>query len=625
LIETVSGVKSSHADNDKVILENNIFGVDINEESIEIAKLSLWLRTAKRGRLLSDLSNNIKCGNSLIDDKTVDKEKAFNWHKEFPQVFGEQAQEQEPEQNVVITKEVKPDYLEMIEQNARLALEKAKLAAELSNEALEYSKKVYEYVELQQLTAGEPEIQYGISKGGFDVVIGNPPYGVKFSEIEKKYLTRFDTLVPDYEIYIYFISLATDKLLKTHGKLGYIFPNTFLSILYGKNYREKLINNFTINEIVDLSEDRTFVDASVRTCIFNLTKSFNNESKVEFKKISDNNSKTVELIHAFDKSVLEENLDNWLSISSVSTNFLAILNRIKNNAVVNDFFEVSQGYIPYRRSDLIKTFGEQGNAIVDERLWHSDVKLDSDYKQEILGKNLFRYYNTESESYVKYGKHLASYVPPKFFEYPRVLIREITSQTLNCNYLEKQLYNNPSIINVINEKNLLHLKFLLTILNSKLIGWYHNNVSPKAKKGLFPKILINDVRNIPIKAISKEAQKPFIEKADQMLCLNKALHEHAGKFTRNLQREFGLESLTKKLENWYGLSYADFLKELEKQKIKLSLNKKAEWEDYFITESKLVKEISATINQTDQEIDRMVYELYELTLEEIEVVENSIL
>ncbi len=75
------------SDVEKSILENNLFGVDINEESVEIAKLSLWLRTAQPNRKLNDLSNNIKCGNSLIDDPAVGGEKAFDWEKEFPQVF----------------------------------------------------------------------------------------------------------------------------------------------------------------------------------------------------------------------------------------------------------------------------------------------------------------------------------------------------------------------------------------------------------------------------------------------------------------------------------------------------------------------------------------------------------
>ena len=72
---------------DNAILENNLFGVDINDESVEIAKLSLWLHTAQKGRKLSTLNNNIKCGNSLIDDESVAGDKAFNWQKEFPAVF----------------------------------------------------------------------------------------------------------------------------------------------------------------------------------------------------------------------------------------------------------------------------------------------------------------------------------------------------------------------------------------------------------------------------------------------------------------------------------------------------------------------------------------------------------
>jgi type I restriction-modification system DNA methylase subunit len=71
------------------ILENNIYGVDLNDESVEIAKLSLWLRTAQKGRKLNSLNNNIKCGNSLIDDVTVAGDKAFSWEKEFPEVFEE--------------------------------------------------------------------------------------------------------------------------------------------------------------------------------------------------------------------------------------------------------------------------------------------------------------------------------------------------------------------------------------------------------------------------------------------------------------------------------------------------------------------------------------------------------
>ena len=72
----------------KSILQNNIFGVDLNAESVEITKLSLWLKTAEKGKKLADLDNNIKCGNSLIDDPEVAWDKAFNRENEFSSIMG---------------------------------------------------------------------------------------------------------------------------------------------------------------------------------------------------------------------------------------------------------------------------------------------------------------------------------------------------------------------------------------------------------------------------------------------------------------------------------------------------------------------------------------------------------
>jgi type II restriction/modification system DNA methylase subunit YeeA len=87
LTSKVMGESLILSDFQNSILENNLFGVDLNEESVEIAKLSLWLRTAKKGRKLSTLSRNIKCGNSLVDEEKFAENKAFNWQKEFPEVF----------------------------------------------------------------------------------------------------------------------------------------------------------------------------------------------------------------------------------------------------------------------------------------------------------------------------------------------------------------------------------------------------------------------------------------------------------------------------------------------------------------------------------------------------------
>jgi len=173
------------------ILENNLYGVDINEESVEIAKLSLWLRTAQPNRKLNDLSDNIKCGNSLIDDPDVAGDKAFDWHNEFPQVF---------------------------------------------------------------------------VHGGFDVVIGNPPYGAKISKNEIKHLlisqkvhglskTLSDT-------YISFYITTLNLLLKKKGILGFITPNSWRLIQSGKEFRNFVSKKFTFIAIIQ-HQEKVFSDATV--------------------------------------------------------------------------------------------------------------------------------------------------------------------------------------------------------------------------------------------------------------------------------------------------------------------------------------------------------------------------
>ena len=108
-----------------------------------------------------------------------------------------------------------------------------------------------------------------------------------------------------------------------------------------------------------------------------------------------------------------------------------------------------------------------------------------------------------------------------------------------------------------------------------------------------------------------------------MLTLNKNLQNTSTKFSKLLASELGLTEPSKKLQEWYNLEFADFAKELKKKKIELSLAQKSEWMDFFETEKQKVNQIQAEIQATDQQIDQMVYDLYELTPEEIKIVENA--
>ena len=532
------GTSDLFSDRTKEILQNNIFGVDLNKESVEITKLSLWLKTADKNKTLASLENNIKCGNSLIDDPEIAGNLAFNWEKEFPEIF---------------------------------------------------------------------------ANGGFDIVVGNPPYGVNFDDKTKKYLLEFDKLVPDYEIYIYFISLYR-KILKNNGYLSYIFPNTFLSTLFGKKYRENLFNTITVKEIIDLSNDNTFVDASVRTIIFSFKNILEN-SDIKFLKTRD---KTFYSFKDYLKNEVMENIENIASLFFQNKKEKEIISKIKNNQKLADFFEVSQGLIPYDK------YRGHDEYTIKNRIWHSNVKKDETYKKEIKGEDVKQYLlNWNNELWISYGEWLAAPRERKFFVNKRILIREITKDKLFACYTEEEFYNTPSLINVINEKDILELKYILTIVNSKLLGWYHNKTSPKANKGLFPKILVNDVRNLPLVNIPLEKQQPFIEKADKMLSLNKELQDLSQKFQRMLLRKFDLEKLSTKLQEWYLLDFSDFIKELKRLKVKLSLSQESEWEEYFLEEKLKAVAIDSEIKATDKEIDSMVYRLYDLTDEEIKIIEEE--
>jgi len=525
------------------ILENNLFGVDINEESVEIAKLSLWLRTAQKGRKLTSLSDNIKCGNSLIDDPEVAGDKAFNWQNEFPEVF---------------------------------------------------------------------------EKGGFDVVIGNPPYGINFNEKEKAYLKRFDETVPDFEIYIYFISLYK-KVLKRDGVQSYIFPNTFLSILYGKKYREQIFNEITVDKIVDLSQDNTFVDASVRTIIFSFTNRESNYNTT-LQKVKD---KVFSFSDTYYKKEILKEIENVFSLFSQTKKEKLIIDKIRNNQQLSLFYDVSQGLIPYDK------YRGHDEFTIKNRIWHSEIKKDETYKKELKGGDVTSYnLNWNENLWISYGDWLAASREPKYFNEPRVLVREITSNRLQCCYTIEEYYNTPSLINIIESEGSLSLKYLLSLLNSSLIGWYHNKTSPKANKGLFPKILVNDVRNIPIKKCTVEEQTFFIEKSELMINLNDKFQIKANNFKKYFQHQYSIEKLTKKLQYWYEFEFGDFIKEInkaiKKQRLeKLNKRDELEWMEIFESKKGELQILKAEIIKTDKEIDQMVYELYGLTKEEIEIVENS--
>ncbi|MBK9718929.1 MAG: hypothetical protein IPO85_15735 [Saprospiraceae bacterium] len=213
-----------------------------------------------------------------------------------------------------------------------------------------------------------------------------------------------------------------------------------------------------------------------------------------------------------------------------------------------------------------------------------------------------------------YGLHRAR--EERFFKGKKILsIRKAIEPTFT--YVEFDSYVSQSYYLI--QTNKIDLKTLVVILNSKLIKFW---LKYKGKmQGDIFQIDKEPILNIPVKKPNHE--DTFIKKADTMLIKTKELLDQSQKFQKTLQRKLTLESVSKKIVEWYLISYADFIKELTKLKIKLTVREEAEWEEYFNAERKKALNILAEIDKTDREIDQMVYKLYELTEEEIRIVESS--
>ena len=519
----LTGSSIAFAYHSESILENNLFGVDLNEESVEIAKLSLWLRTAEPNRKLNDLSNNIKCGNSLIDDPEIAGNKAFNWEKEFPQIF---------------------------------------------------------------------------AKGGFDVVIGNPPYVLcqpsNTNEETLNFYKSFEVASYKIDLFHLFFERGTN-ILRDGGKLGFITPNTYLSNKYIQKLRNFILKNTFIEEVINYNES-VFVDAGVDVATLILTK---DKSKNENIKIY--NSERGELKFITTKSQNSWNEDDEQVFNLKNDFFFEFKDCIKLEEIGNTYF----GIQAYDRKSSI-----------------SDRKINENYISIIDGADIVRFQYSIPNKYFNYlFENIKSGGDLNVYSQDRIVISQI-GQSPKVGFCEKGILTSNTIYNLFLKDSRFSLKYILAILNSQLIKSYWLS-KYNDNKDLFPKIKGYQLKQLPIKEISLENQQPFIEKADLMLSLNKELQEVSAKFQRNLQREFSLETLSKKLQNWYELSFAEFLKELAKAKLNLTLSQKAEWEDYFLAEQQKAISIKSQIDQTDKEIDQMVYELYGLTEEEIEIVENS--
>ena len=212
----------------------------------------------------------------------------------------------------------------------------------------------------------------------------------------------------------------------------------------------------------------------------------------------------------------------------------------------------------------------------------------------------------------------------KIFEVPKkILLRQTGSYpivTIDTNgyYTLDSVHNGV----LINEK--YNIYYIVAVLNSKLIRYiYESKINESGK--VFAQVKIIYIDEIPIKEIDIELQNQlFDDKVNCMFELNKKICNLSQKFISYISDKYNLLKITGKIQEFYLYDFNELLKELKKQKIVLQGMEEYSLKEIFDNEKKSILEIKENIEKTDKEIDQMVYELYELTAEEIDLVEGSV-
>ncbi len=535
----------------KRILLNNIYGVDIDRQAVEVTKLSLLLKLLEneneetvgktmalfQERVLPSLENNIKCGNSLIG----------------PDFFAQ-------------TSFTLPSIPSR--QGRGGSLSPSPLAGFIPG-AVEGQGKG-EYDDIRRINVFDWEKEFpqifpspstgeGKGGGGFDAVIGNPPYGAFFNDREKAYIKeQYKSYKNRYDSYIYFIEKAI-SLANRNGRISFITPELWLRLESAAPLRQLIAENTGVESLRIFGEN-VFENAVVHTVVFNFVKG-----------------------QSVDRLSINDGVREWHLLPSAWTSAPAyvidyrigsesegVITKIeKGSSPLIKFGEVIQGITPYDK------YRGQDAALIKNRGYHFKEKKDETCGKWLSGKDVNRYDQSWSGEWLSYGSWLAAPREARFFSEPRILFREVPGKNkrIQATYVSEVFYYGHSITPFILASNCqINLRYLLGISNSKLISWYGGLKLPNFGKDTFPKLNPQDIKQLPIRTIDFNNPK------------DKALHDK-------------MVSLVDRM---------------------LDLNKKLQAARIANDRELLDRQIKIT----DDQIDRLVYELYGLTEEESGVIEG---
>lgn len=520
------------ADIKRHIIQNNIYGVDIEKGAVDIARLRFWLALIideKEPMPLPNLDFKIMQGNSLLESyKGVDLDvtsKKLKTGKDTKKTRGVLSLGFEETDVQKIIQDLVKSYFSITDHTLR-----AQRRQQIDKYVKDYIKVCAEGNHEVQDAVDELEIpndQFFLwhtyfadvfEQGGFDIVIGNPPYGVSIKDDYRKAVVTSWGNVPDYEIYYYFIVLAA-PLLKEKGIMSYIIPNTFLFNTFAKHFREMLVEKWNVLEILDCTKFPIFESAVVRNAINLFQKDSEGSKKVGYRNTA-NVTSFSDLLEREREFMTVESLltmnQNWGLAYFLPTSIRNVVNLISSSplAVKDVFPEISQGLIAYDK------YKGQSEEIIKSRAYHSFVYKDG-LKKWLWGEDVTRYNLTwNGKEYIDYCNDIANPRNPSFFVGKRMLVREITNPSIFAALIEIEAYNDPSII-IVKESKDYPIEILVGIMNSKLATFFHFNHSPKATKGAFPKILVQDIKEFPLPKVNSDERKILMRLVDDVTTIKK--------------------------------------------------------------------------------------------------------
>lgn len=520
------------ADIKRHIIQNNIYGVDIEKGAVDIARLRFWLALIideKEPMPLPNLDFKIMQGNSLLESyKGVDLDvtsKKLKTGKDTKKTRGVLSLGFEETDVQKIIQDLVKSYFSITDHTLR-----AQRRQQIDKYVKDYIKVCAEGNHEVQDAVDELEIpndQFFLwhtyfadvfEQGGFDIVIGNPPYGVSIKDDNRKAVVTSWGNVPDYEIYYYFIVLAA-PLLKEKGIMSYIIPNTFLFNTFAKHFREMLVEKWNVLEILDCTKFPIFESAVVRNAINLFQKDSEGSKKVGYRNTA-NVTSFSDLLEREREFMTVESLltmnQNWGLAYFLPTSIRNVVNLISSSplAVKDVFPEISQGLIAYDK------YKGQSEEIIKSRAYHSFVYKDG-LKKWLWGEDVTRYNLTwNGKEYIDYCNGIANPRNPSFFVGKRMLVREITNPSIFAALIEIEAYNDPSII-IVKESKDYPIEILVGIMNSKLATFFHFNHSPKATKGAFPKILVQDIKEFPLPKVNSDERKILMRLVDDVTTIKK--------------------------------------------------------------------------------------------------------